>query len=819
MKLIVVPLRDFAVPSPPRGSIEAHSGYGRAAAEGREIHARVQKRRAESGSAYRAEVPVSCLFERGGYGFRIDGRMDGILSGDPPTIEEIKSCFDLRELSRRLADSPMEHPYSLQLQTYGYFHWREHQALPRLSLHLVSSRSGASEDLELDLDIPRYELWLERRLGELALEAAMAEKRAARRRKAASSLVFPFPEPRPGQMELIRTIEEGMGGGLPMLIQAPTGLGKTAGVLYPVLMDALGRGRNVVYVTPKNSQHAVAEDALNRFREAGARITSLTVTAKGKICPMEEPLCGPEYCEYARDYYSRLHLHDVTAILARKRRLKRRVFVELGEKFRLCPFELQLEAARYADVVICDYNYVFAPRSALGRMTDMSVDQAGKPDLVIDEAHNLPARAMDYYSPVLSAAVLESMRAEMGQLPPRFRGEALGLLDACLKIVAGCGPVAGSGPMLINPPVELFLRQDERLRVFLSRYLESEVEIRRQDVVLGLCFYWSEFSQALESAADPERHEFFVTWRSDPSGASVKITCCDAAAMLKGCFADYEQVVAFSATLKPFDYYAKLSGLDPETVKTAEFPSPFPRRRRKLLIIPQISTRYSRRERNYARISDAVRRIAGLRRGNYFVFLPSFEFLNRVAALFQPPEGFVVMKQERHMTGAQVDAVLERLRCRDSAAIVFAVQGGSLSEGVDYAGEMALGAFVVGPPLPSYDFERERMREYYQRRYGAGFRYAYTIPAMARAVQAAGRVIRSGTDRGLIVLMDDRFLEPEYFSAMPEDWFESDVSELVSGSILSDVAQFWADASDSGEIGWDADGAPVVALRTIATTN
>lgn len=799
MKLIIIPLRDFAVPSPAGGSIEAHSGYGRAAAEGREIHSRVQKMRAESAPAYRSEVPVSCLFEREGYGFRIDGRMDGFFPGDPPTIEEIKSGFDIRELSRRLADNPMDHPYSLQLQSYGYFHWLEHHILPRLSFHLVSSRNGTSEDQAFFLDIPRYEQWLERRLRELVLEAAIAEKRAARRRKAAGSIVFPFPALRPGQMELVKSIEEGMSGGQPMLIQAPTGLGKTAGVLYPVLKDALARGQSVVYVTPKNSQHVIAEDALNRFRETGVSITSLTVTAKGKICFMEEPLCNPEYCEYARDYYTKLHLHDVSAILARKRRLKRRVFVELGEKFKLCPFELQLEAVRYADVVICDYNYVFAPRSALGRMTDMNVDQMGKPDLVIDEAHNLPARAMESYSPILSSGVLESMREEIGQIPARFRREALGLLDACLRIVVGCGPEAGSKPVRINPQVGWFLHQDERLRTFLSRYLDSDVEIRHQDAVLRLCFYWSEFSQALESATDPERDEFFVTWRPDPAGASVKITCCDASAMLKDCFAGYEHVVAFSATLKPFDYYARLSGFDPDAVKTAEFQSPFPKRRRKLLIIPQVSTRYSQRERNYDRISDAVRRIAGLRPGNYFVFLPSFEFLDRVAAIFQPPEGFMVLKQERRMKSVQVDAILERLHCRDLPTIVFAVQGGSLSEGVDYTGEMALGAFVVGPPLPNFDFERERMREYYQRKYGAGFQYAYTIPAMAKAVQAAGRIIRSETDRGLIVLMDDRFLESEYSRAMPGDWFESDVAELVSGSILNDVSDFWANSSDCGE--------------------
>jgi len=790
-KLITIPLRDFALPAPRTGSIDAHSGYGRPAADGREIHVRVQKRRAASDASYQPEVPVSCLFDRGGYLFRVDGRMDGIFRGDPPKIEEIKSSFNIRELARRLADNPLDHPYCLQLQTYGYFYWREHRILPALSFHLVSTRSSDTEDLELAFDLPLYEKWLERRLDELAAEAGQAVKRAARRRKVASGFVFPFASPRPGQIELMQTIEEGMACGSPMLIQAPTGLGKTVGVLYPVLKEALARGQRVVYVTPKNSQHSVAEDAVTRFQETGARLKSLSITAKGKICFMNEPLCTPEYCEYARDYYAKIYEHGILDILAKKRRMKGRVFRDLGEQYRVCPFELQLDSAREADIVICDYNYVFAPRSAFGRMTDLGVDQTGKPNLVIDEAHNLPARAMEYYSPSLSSLLLENMRDEIRKTPPLFRREAEGLLDGCISVVASCRQGEHSRPMRIAPPADLFIEQDARLRGYMSRYLDSDVEIRHDDVILRLCHYWSEFTEALEFACDPARQEFFTTYHPHPTGGRVKITCCDASAMLADRYDAYQQVVGFSATLKPFDYYVRLSGLDEGKVRLAEFQSPFPKALRKLLIIPQISTRYSRREANYARIADAVQRITALRSGNYFVFLPSFEFLERVAVLFRPPEGFIVVRQERGMKASGVETIVESLASRSVPTIVFAVQGGSFSEGMDYAGETVIGAFVVGPPLPKYDLEREQMREYYQQQYRAGFDYAYTIPAMAKAVQAAGRVIRSETDRGLIVLMDRRFTEPGYSRSMPADWFESDVAELVSDSILSEVADFW----------------------------
>jgi DNA excision repair protein ERCC-2 len=791
LKLISVAIRDFALPIPRTGSIETHSGFGRAAIEGQEIHARVQRKRARSDRSYEAEVAISRLFERDAYRFRIDGRMDGIFRNNPPKIEEIKTGFNVRELAKRLTTNPLDHPYCLQLATYGYFFWLEHELVPVLSFHLISTRTRETLDIELALDLPAYEQWLDFRLDELVKEANKAEKRALRRRKLAAGFAFPYEAPRPGQIELMQTVEQGMQEQRPMLIQAPTGLGKTAGVLYPVLKEALGRGQRVVYVTPKNSQHLVAEDAVVRFQGRGSKIKSLTITAKSKICFMNEPLCDPEFCEYAKDYYAKVAKYGLLDILSKKRKLKARVFRDLGEEYRVCPFELQLDGAEEADIMICDYNYVFGPRSAFRRRAMIDIDQTGKPNLVIDEAHNLPSRAMDYYSHSLSSLVLEQMRSEIQAAPVRFRAEAEDLLLSCLQVIASCMSEESMKPQKITLPVDMFLEQDSKLRAFLSRYLDSDVELQSGDIIMSLCFYWSTFTEALEYAHEPGAEEFFMTVHPQASGGIVKITCCDASAMLKECYDEYGQVVGFSATLKPFDYYARLSGLDPETVKTAEFQSPFPKEHRKLLIIPQISTKYSERERNYSKIANSIERIAALRKGNYFAFFPSFEFLERVLALFHAPQGFAALKQDREMKTAQIEKVLEQLR-EGPPVILFAVQGGMFSEGLDYPGEMAIGAFVIGPPLPMFDLEREHMREYYQKRYGAGFDYAYAIPAMAKAIQAAGRVIRSEKDRGLIVLMDNRFVQPGYFRSMPSDWFESDVNELVSESILQDVADFWS---------------------------
>jgi DNA excision repair protein ERCC-2 len=800
MKLIKLALREFAVPTPRQGSIEMNSGYGRAMVEGIELHQQVQRKRELEHDDYEAEVKFSHTFERGGYQFLVEGRMDGIFDsgGTSPKIEEIKSTFEVHELLKKLRNAETSHPYCLQLLSYGYIYYLQNEVMPELSFHLISTRSRSTEDLEMNLDLKEYEGWLDRRLDELVVEAIAAEKRSERRRKIAKKFPFPFEKPRSGQVELIETIEKGMLENQRMLVQAPTGLGKTVGVLYPALKDALARGQRVLYVTPKNSQHSVAEDAVERFQDTGSPVKSLTINAKSKMCMKAEPLCNPRYCEYAKDYYEKVAQNDLIQELAKKKKLSSRVFKKFAEDFEVCPFELQLDASSEADVIICDYNYVFAPRSVLGRMPQISFAQEGKPNLVIDEAHNLPSRAMDYYSPSLSTMTLEKMREEMSALPKRVVKEAEALLEAAIRIVReACPPEAkqmGSRGVKFEPDVDPFNELDGEIRSFLSRYLEADYEIEPGDPVLRLTFYWSQFTEGLDEIVGGAHPEFFITYQAASygrEGGTIKVTCCDASEMLKPCYEDYDQVVAFSATLKPFEYYAQLSGLSGERLKIAEFLSPFDHANRKVMIIPQISTKYSERERNYPRISETISRVVATKPGNYLAFFPSFDFLERTLALFALPPGFRVVKQERYMKAAEIEGILNDLKAQLQPTIVFAVQGGVFSEGVDYPGEMVIGAFVVGPPLPNFDVERETMRKYYQDHYQEGFEYAYTYPAMAKAVQAAGRVIRSETDQGVIILMDSRFLENSYSKSMPTDWFEQSPRELVSQSILKDLQEFW----------------------------
>lgn len=790
VKKITLSVIDFALPAPCKGSIDIHSGFGRVPQQGLDIHQMIQREKKEKHPRYEAEVAISHDVIYEDYHFTIAGRMDGIYHGKRLTIEEIKSTFNIFELRQILLNAQEEHPYCLQLKTYGYFHWLQKKEIPTLLFHLVSSRNGETKDIELTLDIHRYEQWLDRRLRELIAEARLAEQTIQRRKQSALDMNFPFTTPRTGQIELMQTIEEGMQEHRPMLVQAPTGLGKTIGVLYPVMTESLARGQKVIYATPKNSQHSIAEDAVLRLQATGAKIKSLTLTAKNKMCFKNETLCNSKYCEFAKDHYTKIATHGLQTRLHKKKNLTANIFKKMAKKYEVCPFELQFEAIKHVDVIVCDYNYVFAPRAAFSDVAIKNIGENDKHNLIIDEAHNLPSRALEYYSPALSITTFEKMLTELDTVSKDHRKKVERLLRECITIVTQCASKEILRPCKIKPPVLAFMNQDDRLREFLSKYLNSDVIIEPGDLVIRLSYYWSEFTAALEFIST-NRPEFFSTFHPHPP--TVKITCCDASKMLKDTYAQYAQVVGFSATLKPFEFYSQLTGIDSKKLKTAEFVSPFPVQNRKIIVIPQVSSKYADRQRNYPRVAEIIEKITALKFGNYFAFFPSFDFLDKTLKMFKPEPRFEVLRQFKGMNKDDIQIVIDRLKDNTKPRIVFAVQGGIFSEGMDYPGNMVIGAFIIGTALPNFDLERETMKVYYDRHYQTGTNYAYTYPAMTKAIQAAGRVIRSETDKGIIVLLDDRFLQPAYSQCMPVDWFNHHPNEIVSKHILQDIVDFWAD--------------------------
>ncbi len=788
MKNLQLAVSEFAIPSPRSGSIEAYSGYGPLPNVGNQLHLLVQEERMRLNPSYMAEKWTAHSFESGEFKITVSGRLDGFRPGQPALVEEIKSAYNPVELLKALAVNP-EHPYLLQVRTYAYIQWLHSGEVPEINLHVISARSRQGQDFPVELDVPAYEAWLGRRLLEIELEARMFETLKKRRKKTSKSFVFPFSEPRQGQIELMQTVEKNLDGKTALLVQAPTGLGKTAGVLFPVLREALQRGEKVIYLTPKNSQHAVAEDAVRRLQETGAKVRGQTIHAKAKMCFKEQVLCNPEYCEYARDYYGKVSRAGLVEKLGKKKNLTFRSYQKYGREFEVCPFELQLDTVQRADVVICDYNYVFSPRGIQGRLAANGFSSKSKPNLIIDEAHNLPQRAADYFSAKLSSETLRDLQLALAGLPSSVQGQADELIGDTLDFISSSGGESdGRRACKTTLDADSVLGFAGRAQELLARYLESSAQLQPNDAILTLCNLWSEFAQSYAGLGE----EFFISFTPSPRGGVLKITCCDASEWLNEGYAKFANVTAFSATVKPFDYYSRLLGFHHRVSKHAEFTSPFPRERRKLLIIPQVSTKYSDREANYGKIKDGIERITAIHPGNYFVFFPSFDFLSRVLRLVNVP-GFHVIAQKREMKRAEIEGVLAELRAADRPTIVFAVQGGVFAEGLDYPGEMLIGAIVVGPALPTFDFEREQLRAYYETKHGEenGFDYAYTYPAMAKVVQSAGRVIRSHSDRGLIVLMDRRFVQGSYIKSMPADWIADDPQAYVSQTLTADIRRFW----------------------------
>ncbi len=787
MRKISLDVRQFALPSPRRGSIETHSGYGAPPMSGQEIHTIIQRRRQKEDSDYESEYRMSHTFSSGPNEFQISGRADGFFP-HPPKIEEIKTTFDIHELYRKLSKDD-NHPYVWQLRTYGYFYFKEHGKIPELNMHLVSSRDFKSLDLPVQLDIAHYELWLALRLKELLEETKIKEKIYKNRLETAEEMSFPFATPRAGQRELIESIEARVAEGTKLIVQAPTGLGKTVGVLYPSLKDSLARGQRTVYVTPKNSQHKVAEEAVEKLQEQGSQLRALTLTAKSKMCLKAETLCNPQYCEFARDYYTKVADHDLLNKLGRKKNLTHEKLVEMGQEFEVCPFELSVESIDRADVVIGDYNYVFAPRSLIGRLAEPLLEPKQLPNLVIDEAHNLPSRAQDYFSPSLSIQELIILESDFVKLPAAFTFQAGALIRQAKQLIEDYGREGGSRKVDID--IDPFLDLERSIRQLTTEYLESDSEIIQQDPMLRLMNMWSDFVSAL-SYSGPE---FFTTYQNTRFTEMLKVTCCDASEQLKLAYTQFKNVVAFSATLKPFVYYQELLGFPEDEKQTLEFQSPFKPEHRQLMIIPQISTKLNDRHVSSKKIADVISRVTQVKSGNYIALFPSFEFVAQVEKLLNLPH-LRILRQERDMKQLDVHLILEEMKDTSSPKLLLGVQGGVFSEGVDFPGDMLIGAFIVGPALPSFDFEREQIRHYFDGRYGKehGFNYTYVYPAMAKAIQSAGRVIRSESDKGVIILMDPRFLGRTYAEAMPRGWFQETPKELVSQKILSDLENFWKTA-------------------------
>lgn len=782
-------VRDFVSPVERSGDIDmsyAHRMEEDALQAGTLAHQRVQ-RILEGIPGYRREVTVKHELHGQRWHIALAGRIDGIFErdGGSTIVEEIKASLRADLLESDLEKNP-EHPYALQAKMYAWMHWviGGRGPFPRCRLRLVSLTDNSESLFELDFDPEEFGRWVEAQAEALVAREVEIRTRLATRRDMVEKFSFPFPVPRPGQTELVDAVRRTVADRSRLMVQAPTGLGKTMGCLYPALEEAFRSNLRVFYATPRNSQHQLAEEVVKRLRSNGLDVRSVTIRSKEKVCLREEVHCNPKVCEYAAGYYDRVRENRLLQRLAEHGSVDAETIQQWAVEHTVCPFELSLDASLRADVVICDYNYVLSPNATLQRFFSEPED-CQRNVVLIDEAHNLYARAMEWFSPALGVGFLKGILDRKTAIANRaLRSRYRKVVKACLELVES---YAGESRYVDIADLDFYEREEILVKLMGEAAAKGE-ELTPQDPLSQLTRTWQAFCDVLRM----KRKEFLHTWKPDESGGRLQITCADASFHLAPRIRQLASLVSFSATLKPFEFHSALCGLgEPETL---EFPSPFSVDQRKILIVPQISTAWKDRDSHAPRIAEVISRVLPLRRGNYFIFFPSFQFLEKVLAHVQLP-GFELVVQPRGATPQEVDALLGRLEVERNL-VLFAVQGGSFAEGIDCPGEKLIGVIVVGPPLPPYDLEREGLREFYEKKYESGFNYAYVFPAMAKVAQSAGRVIRTDTDRGLVMLLDRRFLFKEYAKCMPTDWYQASPNELVSGAILKDVSGFWENCAN-----------------------
>lgn len=779
-----------------------------AMAMGREAHKKVQAR---GGPSYRAEVTLSDRtdFPEDGFSLTVEGRADGIIEADGKvTIDEIKGMFfDIRELKEPIL------VHLAQAKCYAYMYLKKLREAPgdkppasmiSVQLTYVNLDTEKVRRLRQDFSWEDLESWYLDLIGQYRPWAEYRVSHSKAREESIRKMTFPYPY-REGQRRLVASVYRTIEQKKKIFIQAPTGSGKTIATVFPAV-KAIGEGLGdrIFYLTARTITRTVAEDCFGVLQRNGLEFRVVTITSKEKICPVLEelkskdndakPPCNPESCPRARGHFDRVN-QVIYSMITGRGDLHREDILKAAEENQVCPFELTLDLTTWADGIICDYNYVFDPSAKLQRF----FASGAKTDSIflIDEAHNLVDRGRDMYSADL---YLEEFQTLIRMLKKNHTGTMLqGQLAVCGGYLEkekskqitenGQGPAGNMESFQV-----MLLNLSGQIEEFLDLPHPQEIS----DQVLGFYFRVRDFSEALDRFSE----KYVMSKRVEEDGRfHVKAVCVDPSADLEECMSRGRSAVLFSATLLPIQYYRKLisTRTDDYTIYAS---SVFDPSKRKVLIGTDVSTRYQDRgPETYRKIAEYISRVADERDGNYMVFFSSYRMMEDTADAFEKVKNdrIEVVLQNSHMTEAEREQFLARFSrsgsgsspemCRPRVLIGFCVMGSYFGEGIDLKGEDLIGVIVVGTGIPQVGADRELLKNYFDRRNMDGFFYSYTCPGMAKVLQAAGRVIRTVKDRGVIVLIDRRFSRQLYREMFPREW--SDAEYVTLDNISPRLEQFW----------------------------
>lgn len=735
------------------GSIDSRFGGFDRAAEGARIHRKLQK---EAGEHYRAEVTLAETTDVKGFTFKIQGRADGIFEEDGITvIDEIKTIT--RSLEDMDEDSRPVH--WAQAKCYGYIYGSQ-QGLDFIDIQLTYYQVDTKEirRFRKSFSVVELEDFYLALLDAYIRWAEMQRQWVEKRDQSIHALDFPYKTYRRGQREMAVAVFNTIKKSGKLFCQAPTGIGKTLSTLFPSV-KALGGGmaEKLFYLTAKTITRQAAVDAFTLMKEKGLALRTVTLTAKDKICFLDERSCNPDDCPYADGYFDRVG--DVLYEVLQQETVFSKENIEvIALENNLCPFEFSLDLTLWCDAIICDYNYLFDPLVALKRFF---MDEKGDYVFLVDEAHNLVDRAREMYSAALRKSDFLNLKRQLTKTDKRLKEPLNKVNQAMIDLRKSC---PDSRSRISREELGDF---NELLGFFCfacEDWQKKHLDHPAADTVLELYFQARTY---LKIAEFYDEH-YITTIHTYGSEVIVKQVCLDPALLLRARLACGRAAVLFSATLTPLEYFIAVLGGEEETPRY-ELPSPFDPSKLGILLADTISTRYVDREESYTPIAEMIAAFAAGKKGNYMAYFPSYAYLSAVYEVFgERFPDIKTMAQERDMDEAAREAFLAAFDAENPETLIgFCVMGGIYSEGIDLKGDRLIGTVIVGVGLPQIGDERNIIRNYYDDKQGSGFAYAYQFPGMNKVLQAVGRVIRDEADLGMVLFIDSRFSSSGYRRLFP----------------------------------------------------
>lgn len=756
--------------------------------EGHQLTHELLKQQIGDTGNYKKERSVSLIFQHHKeYELHISGRLDGLIEiNNNLSVCEIKTTDTSLELLEK-DDNPA---YWAQGRCYAYMLAKE-LGLEHITLLLIYHHRANRNirSFEEHLNINELEKFFHSLVFPYINSIKKQHEWQLIRNQSIASLTFPFPEFRKGQRKMCASVYRAIRDGNKQVIQAPTGIGKTLGALFPAI-KAMGENHTdkIFYLTARNTAQSIAMQAYEMMSRAGLLIKTLQITAKEKVCLTPGSTCTPENCIYLSGYDEKAG--KILSGLFKETDCFSREFIEnAAREYNICPFELSLDLSLKADLIICDYNYAFDPRVYLKRFFQERTGE--KICLLVDEAHNLPDRAREMYSAQIKRSQLRIMYRNIKIALPSVAKELKKLRTEFLKYIGQLPGLWDSSSLpwawSVSEPPESIISPVEKFLYSAEKIFEDETPYPFKEELFSFFFDLAHFIKIYDLFAG--NYTTFIY--REKGDITLRLFCLDPAPMLKKRMDAAKSTILFSATLSPPAYFKEVLGCD-ENTGFLMLPSPFPRENLYLFIEDSISTRYRHREGTVSRLVKFIHDITSIKNGNYLVFFPSFSYMRNAVKEYQdmfPDDKLIV--QEINMDENQRQAFLGNFSAyNESSLIAFAVMGGIFSEGIDLKGELLSGAIVVGVGLPQICPERDIIKEYYQVKTGRGFDFAYTYPGINKVQQAAGRVIRSEEDRGFVILIDDRFATPRYIKILPHEWFPLKTSREQINLPL-DLQNFW----------------------------